>query len=52
MKILTGELAPSNGTVSISDGERLGVLRQDQFAYEEFRVVDTVIMGHEKTLES
>ncbi|HAP45354.1 MAG TPA: ABC-F family ATPase, partial [Gammaproteobacteria bacterium] len=48
MKILTGELTPSNGTVSISDGERLGVLRQDQFAYEEFRVVDTVIMGHEK----
>jgi ATPase subunit of ABC transporter with duplicated ATPase domains len=51
MKILTGELKPSNGTVSISDGERLGVLRQDQFAYENFRVVDTVIMGHEKLWE-
>jgi len=48
MKILTGELKPSSGTVSISDGERLGILRQDQFAYENFRVVDTVIMGHEK----
>ncbi|MBT4123609.1 MAG: ATP-binding cassette domain-containing protein, partial [Candidatus Ruthia sp.] len=51
MKILTGELKPSGGTVSISDGERLGILRQDQFAFEEFRVVDTVIMGHEKLWE-
>jgi ATPase subunit of ABC transporter with duplicated ATPase domains len=46
MKILTGELKPSGGTVSIGNSERLGILRQDQFAYEEFRVVDTVIMGH------
>ncbi|RUA06723.1 MAG: ABC-F family ATPase [Gammaproteobacteria bacterium] len=51
MKILTGELAPSHGTVGISDGERLGILRQDQFAYEEYRVVDAVIMGHEKLWE-
>ncbi len=47
MKILTGELTPTHGTVSVSEGERLGILRQDQFAYEDFRVVDTVIMGHE-----
>ena len=46
MKILTGELAPTQGTVHISDGERLGILRQDQFAFEDFRVVDAVIMGH------
>ncbi len=46
MKILTGELTPSNGTVHTSNGERLGILRQDQFAFEDFRVVDTVIMGH------
>jgi ATPase subunit of ABC transporter with duplicated ATPase domains len=39
MKILTGELTPTSGTVGISDGERLGVLRQDQFAFEDFRVV-------------
>ena len=51
MKILTGELKPSNGTVSISDGERLGILRQDQFAFEAFRVVDTVIMGHRELWE-
>ncbi|MCH9646057.1 MAG: ABC-F family ATPase [Proteobacteria bacterium] len=51
MKILTGELKPTNGTVSISEGERLGILRQDQFAFEDCRVVDTVIMGHEKLWE-
>jgi ATPase subunit of ABC transporter with duplicated ATPase domains len=46
MKILGGELEPSAGNVSIDPGERLGKLRQDQFAYENFTVVDTVIMGH------
>jgi ATPase subunit of ABC transporter with duplicated ATPase domains len=51
MKILTSELTPTNGTVSVSEGERLGILRQDQFAYEEFRVVDTVIMGHSELWE-
>jgi ATPase subunit of ABC transporter with duplicated ATPase domains len=51
MKILTGELTPSNGTVSISEGERLGILHQDQFAFEEYRVVDTVIMGHSELWE-
>ncbi len=48
MQILTGELTPSSGTVSISEGERLGILRQDQFAFEAFRVVDTVIMGYKQ----
>lgn len=48
MKILSGELEPSAGNVSISPGERLGVLRQDQFAYEDFTVIDTVIMGHKE----
>ena len=48
MKILSGDLEPSVGNVSISPGERLGILRQDQFAYEEFSVIDTVIMGHKE----
>jgi ATPase subunit of ABC transporter with duplicated ATPase domains len=48
MKILSGDLEPSAGNVSISPGERLGILRQDQFAYEQFSVVDTVIMGHKE----
>ncbi|MGZ8097200.1 MAG: ABC-F family ATPase, partial [Methylosarcina sp.] len=51
MKILSGELEPSAGNVSISPGERLGILRQDQFAYEEFSVIGTVIMGHRELWE-
>jgi ATPase subunit of ABC transporter with duplicated ATPase domains len=44
MKILTGEIEPSKG--SITRPKKLGVLRQDQFAFDEFRVIDTVIMGN------
>ena len=46
MKILGGDLEPSSGNVSKDPNERLGKLKQDQFAYESFNVVDTVIMGH------
>jgi ATPase subunit of ABC transporter with duplicated ATPase domains len=46
MKILGGELEPSAGTVAIDSNERLGRLRQDQFAYESERVLDVVMMGH------
>jgi len=45
MKILGGDLEQTAGTVSIDENERVGKLKQDQFAYEEFSVVDTVIMG-------
>jgi len=48
MKILAGELEPSAGNVSTDPHIRVGQLRQDQFAYEDYRVLDTVIMGHEK----
>jgi len=44
MKILTGELEPTKG--NITRPKKLGVLRQDQFAFDEFRVIDTVIMGN------
>ncbi|SIT05573.1 ABC-F family ATPase [Neptunomonas antarctica] len=46
MKILGNDLEPSAGTVSKEPGERIGKLAQDQFAYEEYTVIDTVIMGH------
>lgn len=46
MKILGGELEPSAGVVMQDADERIGRLRQDQFAFEEFSVIDTVIMGH------
>jgi ATPase subunit of ABC transporter with duplicated ATPase domains len=44
MKILTGEMEPSKG--SVTRPKKLGILRQDQFAFDKFRVVDTVIMGN------
>ena len=48
MKILGGDLEPSAGTVAIDRNERVGKLRQDQFAYEDERVLDVVLMGHEE----
>jgi ATPase subunit of ABC transporter with duplicated ATPase domains len=46
MNLLTGELTPQRGTVSRP--RKLGVLRQDQFAFDRFRVIDTVIMGNQR----
>ncbi|EYU15731.1 ABC-F family ATPase [Photorhabdus aegyptia] len=46
MKILGGDLTPTAGNVSTDPNERIGKLRQDQFAFEEYTVLDTVIMGH------
>ena len=48
MKILGGDLEPSAGQVMLEPNTRLGKLRQDQFAYEQCSVIDTVIMGHEE----
>ncbi|WP_428605816.1 ABC-F family ATPase [Sedimenticola sp.] len=46
MKILGGELEPSAGNVKVDVNERVGKLRQDQFAFEDYSVIDTVIMGY------
>jgi ATPase subunit of ABC transporter with duplicated ATPase domains len=51
MKLLAGEIEPSAGNVSVEPSVRLGRLRQDQFAFEEHRVLDTVIMGHARLYE-
>jgi ATPase subunit of ABC transporter with duplicated ATPase domains len=48
MKILSGDLEPSSGNVAKDPNQRIGKLRQDQFAYEDCAVIDTVIMGHEE----
>ena len=48
LKVLSGDLEPSKGEVVLDKGERLSVLRQDHFAYEEHRVLDTVIMGNQE----
>ena len=51
MKILAGQLEPTVGNVSVDPHARVGQLSQDQFAYEEYRVLDTVIMGYERLWE-
>ena len=51
MKILDGSLEPTSGNVSIGPNERVGKLHQDQFAFEEYSVIDTVIMGHAELWE-
>ncbi len=48
MKILAGELEQSSGTISLDSNERMAWLRQDQFGYEDQRVIDVVMMGHEE----
>lgn len=48
LKILSSEIEPDTGEVIITPGERLAVLRQDQFQFDQFSVVHTVIMGHQK----
>ena len=45
LKILSGEIEPDTGEIIITPGERLATLKQDHFKYNEFRVIDTVIMG-------
>lgn len=48
LKVLSGEIEPSKGDVSIDKGERISVLKQDHFAFEDYKVLDTVIMGNEE----
>ncbi len=48
MKILDGALAPTTGNISLSPNERIGTLHQDQFAFEDVSVIDTVLMGHKE----
>ena len=48
LKILSGAIEPDSGAVSVGAGERIAVLKQDQFAYDEETVINTVIMGHDR----
>lgn len=48
LKILSGEVEPTTGIVSLSTGETLSFLKQDHFAFEDLKVIDTVMMGNEK----
>ncbi|MFD0763352.1 ABC-F family ATP-binding cassette domain-containing protein [Mucilaginibacter lutimaris] len=48
MKILSGEIDPTSGSVSFTPGERMAVLSQNHYAYDEFTVLETVMMGHKE----
>ena len=48
IRMLSGDLDPTRGTIHFGPGERLSVLKQDHFEFDEFSVIDTVMMGHEK----
>lgn len=51
LKILSGEVEQSSGEVHITPGERLAVLKQNHYEYDEFKVLETVIMGHKRLYE-
>ena len=48
IRMLSGELDPTRGSIQIAPGERLSVLQQDHFAFDQYTVIDTVMMGHEE----
>src|SRR5450432_1227317 len=48
LKIISGEIEPNKGSISITPGERMAVLRQDQFEFDEVSVLSTVMMGHKR----
>ena len=51
LKLLSGELEPTGGTVEVTPGERLAVLKQDHYAYDQYQVLRTVMMGHPRLVE-
>ncbi|MEX0636517.1 MAG: ATP-binding cassette domain-containing protein, partial [Ferruginibacter sp.] len=51
LKIISGEIEPNKGTISITPGERMAVLNQNQFAFDDYSVLNTVMMGHKKMWE-
>ncbi|HML58515.1 MAG TPA: ATP-binding cassette domain-containing protein, partial [Ferruginibacter sp.] len=51
LKIISGEIEPNKGSVDITPGERMAVLAQNQFAFDDYTVVNTVMMGHKKMWE-
>ena len=51
LKLLSGEIEPTGGNIEITPGERLAVLQQDHYAYDDYEVLRTVIMGHKRLVE-
>lgn len=52
LRAISGDLEPNKGTIEMGPGERLSVLEQDHFKYDDFRVMDTVLMGHQPLWEN
>ena len=52
LRVISGDLEPNHGSVELGPGERLSVLEQDHFKYDEYRVMDTVLMGHQPLWEN
>ena len=51
LKLLSGEIEPTGGNIEITPGERLAVLQQDHYAFDDYEVLRTVIMGHKRLVE-
>ena len=51
LRLLSGEIEPTGGVVEVTPGERLAVLKQDHYAYDEYEVLRTVIMGHKRLVD-
>src|SRR5215471_941385 len=51
LKILSGEIEPNKGTIEITPGLRMAVLKQNRFEFDEFSVINTVLMGHKRLWE-
>ena len=52
LRAISGELEPNKGTVELGPGERMSILDQDHFKFDEYRVIDTVLMGHQPLWEN
>ncbi len=51
LRLLSGEIEPTGGVVEVTPGERMAVLKQDHYAFDEYEVLRTVIMGHQRLIE-
>ncbi len=52
LKVLSGDLQPSTGSVTMGPDERMAVLKQNHYDYEDYTVLETVIMGHKRSVRS
>lgn len=51
LKLLSGAIEPTSGSVAVTPGDRIAVLQQDHYAYDDYEVLKTVMMGHKRLVE-